>query len=1149
MPGFCHLHLHTEYSLLDGACQIKKLVKRVKELGQTSCAITDHGVMYGCIDFYKACKDEGIRPVIGCEVYKAPGSRFDKNRGGGHAYSHLILLCKNNEGYHNLCKLVTHGFTEGFYIKPRVDEELLRRYHEGLICLSACLSGEIPRALVQGDYEEARRIAENYIDIFGKENFYLEIQSHGLKEQVTANEGLIRLSRELGVPLVATNDAHYLTRDDAYAQKVLLCLQTGRTLDEGSGMDFETDEFYVKSTEEMQKLFREIPEAVSITDEIAARCDVSFDFNARFLPNYETPGGMDHYEYLTQLCEQGLRRRYHPVTQALEDQLHFELETIHQMGFVDYFLIVWDYINYAKTHDIPVGPGRGSAAGSVVSYTLGITEIDPIRFSLFFERFLNPERVTMPDIDVDFHTEKRSKVIEYVNEKYGSDHVCQIITFGTMKARGAVRDVGRTLGYTYAEVDKVAKLIPDKDLKMTIAKALVVSPDLKKLYDEDARVKKLIDTSLMLEGTPRQTGIHAAGVVITDKAVEEYLPLHTSDGAEVTQYPKETVESLGLLKMDFLGLRNLDVIDDAIKDIRRTKPDFDPEIMMQCDDADVFEMLSKGDTSGVFQLESPGMRRVLTDLQPQNIEDVIAVISLYRPGPMDSIPRYIEGKRHPERVVYDHPLLKDILDVTYGCMVYQEQVMQMVQVLAGYSYGRADLVRRIMAKKKAAAMEAERTVFLHGKKDDAGNTLVEGCLARGIDEKVANKIFDDMAAFASYAFNKAHAAAYAYVTYQTAYLKRHYPAQYMAALMTSVVDSTNKIAQYRDECHRMGLTVSPPDINRSFSQFTAHDREVRYGLVAIKGVGAGAIEGVIREREANGPFRSLYDFIQRCSAGDLNSKVVSSLIKCGAFDSLGRSRQSLMLSYETLLSSAAEERKHNMEGQLSLFGAGFGDEEEGIYAEADEYDKRTLLAYEKEAAGMYLTGHPMSEYQKAVEDLGLPTLSEFSPDEDGMLRLRDGQKITVAGIISAVTTKVTKSNATMAFLELDDLTGSAEVIVFPSVREKFASFLQEDEAVMITGRVSVREEDGAKLICDSISYINVNPSIAKRLYLKIDETDPQEERRVKDLLMESPGADEAVFYFQGEKKYYKYASPVAITRRLTEQLEELLGSGRVVVKK
>ncbi len=1148
MPGFTHLHIHTEYSLLDGACKIKDLVKQVKAMGQTSCAITDHGVMYGCIDFYEACHAEGIRPIIGCEVYKAPGHRSDKHRGPNYSYSHLVLLCKNNTGYHNLCKMVSRSFTEGFYIKPRVDEELLREYHEGLICLSACLSGEIPRELLHGNYDEAKKIALNYIDIFGKENFYLEIQDHGLQEQQTVNAGLVRLSRDLDVPLVATNDAHYLTRENAYAQKVLLCIQTNHTVDEGSGMDFGTDEFYVKSTEEMSQLFSELPEAISITDEIAARCHVEFDFNSRHLPNFQTPNNMDHFEYLTMLCEQGLERRYNPVTDELRKQLKFELDTINQMGFVDYFLIVWDFINHAKSQGIPVGPGRGSAAGAVVAYTLGITDIDPIRFSLFFERFLNPERVSMPDIDIDFCTDRRGEVIDYVIEKYGADHVCQIVTFGLMKARSAVRDVGRALGYSYGECDAVAKLIPNDDLKMTIPKALDVNPDLKKLYDEDPRVRKLVDTAIMLEGSPRQTGMHAAGVVITNKPVSDYVPLHVSDSSVVTQYPKDTVEHLGLLKMDFLGLRNLTVIQDAIDDIHRTEPDFDPAVMMEYDDKPTYDMLSKGETTGVFQLESPGMKRVLAELQPQNIEDVIAVISLYRPGPMDSIPRYIEGKRHPETVEYDHPLLKGILDVTYGCMVYQEQVMQMVRLLAGYSYGRADLVRRFMAKKKADKMEEERQIFVHGMKDKDGNVVVPGCLANGIPEDVANKIYADMAEFAKYAFNKSHAACYADVTYKTAYLKRHYPGQYMAALMTSVIDSTDKVALFREECLSLGLKVLPPDINQSYAGFTSNGHEVRYGLVAIKGIGKACIDGVVAEREANGPFKSMYDFLKRMADGDVNKRVVESLIKCGAFDSLGLNRQTLLKSYESMMNAIAGERKANIVGQLSLFGDDFEEAETEMYQMCEEFDQKTLLQLEKESAGMYLTGHPMSEYREAVQKLGLPGLSAFQADEDGSYQVRDGQKITVAGIISRLVTKLTKTEATMAFITLEDLTGSAEVIVFPTVREKFQSMLVPDAPVMVRGRVSMRDEEEPKIICDTIEHIHVENSVTNKMFIRLDESDTMLEREVKDMLLNSPGQGEVIFYFLGAQKYYRYANPVCISQELIDALRDRLGGSNVVIK-
>ncbi len=1149
MADFVHLHVHTEYSLLDGACKIKELVSKVKGLGQTACAITDHGAMYGVVDFYEACHKEGIKPIIGCEVYKAPGSRLDKHRmPDKRGYSHLILLCKNNAGYKNLCKLVTKGFTEGFYIKPRVDEQILREHSEGLICLSACLAGEIPRALEAGDYNEAKKIAENYRDIFGNENFFLEIQDHGLREQQQVNTGLVRLSKELGIPLAATNDAHYLARENAYAQKVLMCIQTNHTVEEGSGLDFGTDEFYIKSTEEMREVFSQLPEAIENTVKIADMCEVTFDFESRFLPAFVAPDGKDNYDYLTELCQKGLKERYNEISPELEERLHFELETIKDMGFVDYFLIVWDFINYAKEQDIPVGPGRGSAAGAVVSYTLGITDIDPIRFNLLFERFLNPERISMPDIDIDFCYERRGEVIDYVIRKYGTDHVCQIATFGTMKARGAVRDVGRALGYTYAEVDAVAKQIPNDDLKMTIDKALDVNPELKALYDADARVKRLIDTAIMLEGAPRHTGVHAAGVVITDQPVYEYLPLHVSDNATVTQYPKDTVEHLGLLKMDFLGLRNLTVIQEAVTEIQRVNPEFDPQIMTRYDDSGVYDMLSQGSTSGIFQLESAGMRRVLTELRPHNIEDIIAVISLYRPGPMDSIPRYLSGKHNQDLVQYDHPLLKDILDVTYGCMVYQEQVMQMVRLLAGYNYGRADLVRRVMSKKKPELMEKERKFFLHGIKDENGEFIVKGCLNNGISETVANKVFDDMAKFAAYAFNKSHAACYADVAYKTAYLKYHFPGQYMAALLTSVLDSTGKVAEYREECQSLGLTVTPPDINKSFAGFTCSGSEIRFGLVAIKNIGRAFIDNVVAERERGGDFKSLYDFVKRMSDKDINKRAVESLIKCGAFDNLGVNRQSLMRSYENIMNAIAGERKSNFAGQLSLFGEDFDTGEEDMYFKTEEFSPRELLALEKESAGMYLSGHPMSEYREVVAKLKLPGLSIFNADEDGAVEARDGQRLTVAGIIARVVTKITKSESTMAFITLEDLSGSVEVLVFPSVRDKFSALLVEDGAVLVGGRVSMREEEEPKLICDSISPLTAVQSLSKKLYIKISAENMAHEWALKDILRENVGDGQAVFYFEPEKKYYKFTAPVAVTEGLIDRLSEIIDRENLILK-
>ncbi len=1148
MSDFVHLHVHSEYSLLDGACTIKKLIPLVKDMGMDAVALTDHGAMYGTIEFYKLCKDMGVNPIIGCEVYKANGSRFDKVKHNDYNYSHLVLLAENDEGYHNLAKIVTAGFTEGFYIKPRVDTELLRRYSKGIICLSACLAGDIPKALMTGDTQKANALAEEYIDIFGKDNFFIEIQDHNLPEQKQIMPGLMDIAKKYGLGLVATNDAHYLSKEDAYAQQVLMCIQTNHTIDDPNGMRLETEEFYIKTPEQMKEIFSFCPEAIENTVKIANRCNVEFEFHNLKLPNFDTPDNMDHFEYLCRLCREGLERRYHPVTQELRDRLEYELKTIKQMGYVDYFLIVWDFINYGKSTGVPIGPGRGSAAGAVVSYCLGITDIDPIRFNLLFERFLNPERVSMPDIDVDFCPIRRQEVIDYCCRRYGRDQVCQIATFGTLKAKGVIRDVGRVLGYPYAEVDAIAKLVPD-DLKMTLALALQVSPDLKNLYDTDPRIQKLIDTSLKLEGMPRQTGMHAAGVVISDRAVSEYMPLFVSDESVVTQFPKDTVEELGLLKMDFLGLRNLTIIDDTVKMIRASGEEFDESVFTAYNDKETFDMLSGGYTAGVFQLESAGMRKVLTELKPQCIEDVIAIISLYRPGPMDSIPRYIEGKNDPSKVVYDDPKLKDILDVTYGCMVYQEQVMQIVRSLAGYSFGRADLVRRAMAKKKAHVMEEEREYFINGKLKDDGSIDVEGCLRRGTTKEAANKIFDEMVKFAAYAFNKSHAACYADVTYRTAYLKRHYSAQYMSSLLTSVLDSAVKVAEYKEEAIRLGLKVLPPDINQSESGFTSHKDSVRFGLVAIKNIGKPFIDAAVKERTENGPFKSFYDFAKRMIDKDMNKRAVEGLIKCGAFDTLGINRHRLMLSYEGIINSIAADRKNNLAGQISLFGEELAPSDEELYPVVDEYTQQELLSFEKECAGIYLSGHPMDNYMIDARRYGASPIITLQPDEDGNLSVKDGQPVTIAGVISATVTKLTKNESTMAFITVEDTTGAMEVLVFPKIRDTYMNMLETKDPVVIKGRLSVREDESPKVLMSQMEKLmGGGGQIAERMYLKLSVKDMDKEAQIKELLRSRPGIGEAVFYMEKDNKYYKFAHLIAITDSLIKELESILGKENVVVK-
>lgn len=1055
MTDFVHLHVHTEYSLLDGACRIKGLVQRAKELGQPACAITDHGVMYGAVDFYKECKKEGINPIIGCEVYVAPRSRFDKVHRLDSAPNHLVLLCKNNEGYKNLIYMVSRGFTEGFYNKPRIDRDLLAEHHEGLICLSACLAGEIPRALMNGSYEEARRTAEWYRDTFGAGNYYIEIQDHGIEEQRRILPDLIRLAKEVGVGLVATNDAHYLTREDSRMQHLLICIQTGKTINDEQSLEFPTEEFYIKSGDEMAALFEGVPEAIENTVKIAERCGVEFEFGKTKLPLFNAPNGEDNEAYFRRMCHEGLLRHYGEAPpQEYRDRLEYELSTISRMGYVEYYLIVHDFIRYARSQGIPVGPGRGSGAGSIAAYCIGITNIDPMKYNLLFERFLNPERVSMPDFDVDFCYERRPEVIEYVVRKYGADHVAQIVTFGTMLARGAVRDVGRAMGLPYPLVDQVAKLIP-MELHITIEKALESGTELRQLCQNDPQVDELIRTAQKVEGFPRHASTHAAGVVITRDTVDSYVPLAKNDESVVTQYTMTTLEELGLLKMDFLGLRNLTVIQDAEEMIKKREPSFSMDAIPQ-DDKAVYDMLSQGNAGGVFQLESGGMRQMLTQLRPRSIEDLTAAISLYRPGPMDSIPQYCRNKQNPAAVRYKTPLLEPILGVTYGCIVYQEQVMQICRELAGYSYGQADLVRRAMSKKKADVMEKERGHF------------IEGCAKNGISEAVANSIFDEMSSFAAYAFNKSHAACYAVVAYQTAYLKRHYPREYLAALMTSVLDSTGKLLEYTEECSREEIPVLPPDINRSDMGFTVTEEGIRFGLLAIKNMGRSVIEAILRERSEKGEFTSFIDFCRRTADCDLNRRGVESLIKCGALDGLGANRHEMLEGYPRLADALAEEGRYLSGGQISLFG------DAGMTADYElphlpEYTKADLLAFEKEVTGMYLSGHPMSSY--------LPLYEEFHAVRIGRLQSAetnapyDNAFVDIFGILSDKKLKTTKNNETMAILTVEDMTGSMEVMAFSRSYEKNASMLRAGEPLIFRGRVSLREEDDAKLILDRVFTI------------------------------------------------------------------------------
>ena len=1073
--SFTHLHLHTEYSLLDGACRIPKLVERIKALGMTSCAITDHGVMYGCIDFYSAMKDAGIKPIIGCEVYVCR-DRLDKSA-ANREYSHLILLCENNTGYQNLMKLVSEGFLTGYYYRPRIDYNLIRQHSEGLICLSACLSGDLPKLLLQGRYDDAEAYVREMQDIFGEKNFYVEIMDHGIREEKIVMPRLISLAREMNVPLVATNDCHYLEEKDADAQEVLLCIQTGKTLDDANRMRMDTRQLYVKSEDEMRTLFAACPDAVDRTQEIADRCNVEFEFGVTRLPHYPVPEGETALSMLTRLTHEGLRERYPDAKETDEpwQRLNYELNVISSMGYVDYFLIVWDFIRYAKSQGIMVGPGRGSGAGSIVAYSLGITMLDPLKYQLLFERFLNPERVTMPDIDVDFCYERRQEVIDYVARKYGADHVSQIITFGTLQAKGCIRDVGRVLGMSYQDTDAVAKAIPF-DLGMTLEKALTLSPLLKTMYDEQPEVHRLIDTAMTLEGMPRHASTHAAGVLITGKPVMEYVPLQRNDEVITTQYPMGTIERLGLLKMDFLGLRTLTVIRDTLDMLREQGIDMKPEDIPR-DDPAVYEMISAGDTDGVFQLEGGGMRTFLTNMKPSCFEDIIAAISLYRPGPMESIPRYIQGKQNPSSIHYETEKLRPILDVTYGCMVYQEQVMQIVRDLAGYSYGRSDLVRRAMAKKKHKVMAQEREYFIHGKLNDDGTIDVPGCVRNGVPEEVASHLYDEMTAFASYAFNKSHAAAYAVVCIETAWLKRYHPVPFMAAILNSVYGNPAKIAAYIQYCRSRGIAILPPDVNRSQWKFTvakATDGQlgILFGLGAVKTVGQGAVDAIIRERK-HGAYRDIFDFCRRIDTSECNKRVVESLIKAGAFDGMGGNRPQLLAVFESAMDANSSLRKQTVDGQISLFDMAFGGaplvQENHTLPNLPDYPLRQRLALEKEIAGVYITGHPLDDYRDVLGKLPFSTadLDGLEEREDRGLSL-DGQIVDMGGILTEVKGKATKKGAYMGFITLEDLTGQIECLVFPKVYERYQGMMAVDDLVVLHGRLSIREEEAPKLLVEKL---------------------------------------------------------------------------------
>ena len=1146
--NFTHLHVHTEYSLLDGSNKIKEYVDRVKALGMDSAAITDHGVMYGVIDFYRAAQAAGINPILGCEVYVAPGSRFDREAGSGDdRYYHLVLLAENNQGYSNLMKIVSKGFVEGFYYKPRVDLSLLEKYHEGIIALSACLAGEVARFLTRGMYEDAKKAALRYQDIFGKGNFFLELQDHGIPEQQNVNQQLLKMHRETGIELVATNDVHYTLAEDAQPHDVLLCLQTGKKLADEDRMRYEGGQYYVKSPEEMERLFPYAPEALENTHKIAQRCHVEIEFGVTKLPKFDVPEGYTSWEYLNELCFRGLEERYQPVTEELKERLNYELSTIRNMGYVDYFLIVWDFIKYARDHDIMVGPGRGSAAGSLVAYTLGITQLDPIRYDLLFERFLNPERVSMPDIDVDFCFERRQEVIDYVRRKYGDDCVVQIVTFGTLAARGVIRDVGRVMDLPYAQVDTIAKMIP-QELNITIDKALQMNPELKKVYEDQKEIHDLIDTAKRLEGLPRHTSMHAAGVVISQKDVSEYVPLsRASDGSIVTQFTMTTLEELGLLKMDFLGLRTLTVIQNAVHLIEQ---DAGVKLDMQhidYNDKKVLDSLGTGRSDGVFQLESAGMKNFMKELKPQSLEDVIAGISLYRPGPMDFIPQYIRGKNRPDTIKYDCPQLEPILKPTYGCIVYQEQVMQIVRNLAGYTLGRSDLVRRAMSKKKAAVMEKERQNFVYGNEEEG----VPGCIANGISEQTANKIYDDMIDFAKYAFNKSHAAAYAVVSYQTAFLKYYYPVEFMAALMTSVIEMPTKVAEYIQVCRQMNIKILPPDVNRGAYGFSVDNGAIRYGLSAIKSVGRPVINALVEEREANGEYRSLKDFIERLT-GTVNKRAIENFIKAGALDCLEGNRRQKMLVYGQIVDSIAQEKKNSFAGQMSLFDL-VSDEEKKEYEirmpDVEEYDKEMILAFEKDVLGIYLSGHPLERYRNIMEKMISAKTTDFQPDEEsGIPKVYDGQKVIIGGMITEKTIKYTRNNKVMEFLTVEDLLGTVEIVVFPRDYEKWQSMLNEDARVFVQGRVNAEDDKPSKLILEKVRAFEDMP---RELWIQFKDKAEyaEKEQELLETLKGYSGVSAVVIYLKdvNAMKRLPAGYHARISDSLTGELRKKYGESNVKV--
>jgi len=1147
---FIHLHVHTEYSLLDGSAKISELVTTAKAHGSNSLAITDHGVMYGVIDFYKAAVEAGIKPILGCEVYVAPTSRHEKKQTSDGAYQHLVLLAENLEGYHNLVRLVSLGFTEGFYYRPRVDVEILEQYSKGLIALSGCLGGVVPNALRNGSYNAGRERALQFEKIFGKGNFFLELQDYGGEEQKSMNQQLIAMSGDTGIPLVATNDVHYINKEDAQAHDILLCIQTGKTVQDEDRMSFEGDQFYLKSPQEMYDLFPNQKEALTNTQLIADRCNVEIAFNEYKLPIFDVPNNQDAYSYLLQVCESGLQDRYGDAAETHIPRLHYELNTINSMGFVEYFLIVWDFIKYARDNNIMVGPGRGSGAGSIVAYSLRITDVDPIPFNLLFERFLNPERISMPDFDIDFCYERRQEVIDYVNEKYGKDHVAQIITFGTMAARAAIRDVGRALAMPYADVDRVAKLIP-MDIGITLSKALNKNPELKEAYDTEEDTQNLINMALRLEGLPRHASTHAAGVVICDKPVSEYIPLNLNDGVVTTQFSMNTVEELGLLKMDFLGLRTLTVIRIAAEEVKRSQGiDIDLNDWTY-DDPKVFELISQAKTDGVFQLESSGMKNFMRELGPSNMEDVTAGISLFRPGPMDSIPKYVQGKRNPNKVTYMHPTLKPILEATYGCIVYQEQVMQIVRDLAGYSMGRSDLIRRAMSKKKADVMEEERKNFIHGLGDD-----VPGCVKNGIPESIATQIFNDMTDFAAYAFNKSHAAGYAVVCYQTAWLKLYYPVEFMAALMTSVMDSMDKVAGYIYECKKMGIKLLPPDINEGQIAFSVAGEHIRFALSAIRNVGRGMVAAIVKERESGGPFQGITDFIRRLSPYDINKRCVESLIKAGAFDSLGGSRAQYMTVYEKIMSGQQLTKKTTIEGQMTLFDLDDSQEESfeaDVLPKIGELPRRVVLANEKEMIGIYVSGHPLSDYEDVLKRYTNYTSLDFAAKDEESAILHDGDSVKYGGMITAKSVKYTKAESKpFAFLTVEDMYGAVEVAVFPKMYERFGHKLATEQVIIVQGKASAREDEDIKIIAnDMLMYEEIpqDNGQTRTLWVKVSKNRPVQPSHITDVLAAFRGDTQVMIYNEAQNRSFLAHRSywVNLSEGLTQALEELLGAGSVKV--